>query len=66
MNSTHHFHIHEGDEIKISSSDIGLDTVVFRINEVTFYVPTARVTEFVYEITMDWSEMAKQALASQV
>ena len=66
MNSNHHFHLRSDDEIKISSSDIGMDTVVFRINEVTFYVPAGRVIEFVHAVASDWSETAKGALPSQV
>lgn len=65
MNSNHHFHLRTDDEMRISSSDIGMDTIVFRINEITFYVPSSRALEFVHAVASDWSETVKGYLDSQ-
>lgn len=66
MNSTHHFHLRLGDDIDVSSADIEMGTVVFRLNGVTFYVPTERALEFVHAVATDWSQTARDALSSQV
>lgn len=55
MNSNHHFHINVNDRIDISSADIDMGTIVFRIGSVTFYVPVGMAETFVNAVSDDWS-----------